>query len=75
MEGRRHGRGGGAVGDAGGCGARARRHVPTSRGRRRRAAAQPEVSFHASAIASSQSATHAYSVNVSQHSPTRFNFS
>ena len=28
MEGRMHGRGGGGVGDAGGCGARARRHVP-----------------------------------------------
>ena len=35
MEGRRHGRGGGGVGDAGGCGARVRRHVPTSGGRRR----------------------------------------
>ena len=35
MEGRRHGRGGGGVGDAGGCGARARRHVPTSGGCRR----------------------------------------
>ena len=35
MEGTRHGRGGGGVGDAGGCGARSRRHVPTSGGRRR----------------------------------------
>ena len=35
MEGRRHGRGMGGVGDAGGCGARARRHVPTSGGCRR----------------------------------------
>ena len=35
MEGRRHGRGGGGVGDAGGCGALASRHVPTSGGRRR----------------------------------------
>ena len=35
MEGRRHGRGWGEVGDAGGCGARARWHVPTSRGYRR----------------------------------------
>ena len=34
MEGRRHGRGGGGVGDAGGYGARARRHVPTSGERR-----------------------------------------
>ena len=35
MEGRRHGRGWGEVGDARGCGARARRHVPTSGGCRR----------------------------------------
>ena len=35
MEGRRHGRGGGGVGDAWGCEARARRQVPTSGGRRR----------------------------------------
>ena len=35
MEGRRHSRGCGGVGDAGGCGAHARRHVPTSGGRRR----------------------------------------
>ena len=32
MEGRRHSRGWGEVGDAGGCSARARRHVPTSGG-------------------------------------------
>ena len=35
MEGRRHGRGWGGVGDAGGCGACACRHVPTSGGCRR----------------------------------------
>ena len=35
MEGRRHGRGWGDVGDARGCGARARRHVPTSGGCKR----------------------------------------
>ena len=35
MEGRRHGRGWGEVGDAGGCGARARWHVPASGGCRR----------------------------------------
>ena len=35
MEGRRHGRGWGEVGDAGGCGARARRNVPASGGCRR----------------------------------------
>ena len=35
MEGRRHGRGWCEVEHAGGCGARARRHVPTSRGCRR----------------------------------------
>ena len=35
MEGRRHGRGWGKGGDAGGCGARARRHVPSSGGCRR----------------------------------------
>ena len=35
MEGIRHGRGGGGVGDAGGCGACAHRHVATSGGRRR----------------------------------------
>ena len=35
LEGRRYGRRWGEVGDAGGCGARARRHVPTSGGCRR----------------------------------------
>ena len=35
MEGEKHGRGVGGVGDAGGCRARARWHVPTSGGRRR----------------------------------------
>ena len=35
MEGRRHGRGWGGVRDAGGCGGRTRRHVPTSGGCRR----------------------------------------
>ena len=35
MEGRRHSRGWGEVGDAGGCRARARRHVPASGGCRR----------------------------------------
>ena len=35
MKVRRHGRGWGGVGDAGGCSARARRHVPTSGGCRR----------------------------------------
>ena len=34
MKGRRHGRGGAGVGSAGGCRARARRHMPTSGGRR-----------------------------------------
>ena len=37
MEGTRHGRGWCEVGHAGGCGARARRHVPTSGGCRREA--------------------------------------
>ena len=40
MEGGRHGRGGGGVGAAGGCGAHARRHVPTSGVRRRGAGAE-----------------------------------
>ena len=35
MEGRRHGQGGGGVGDAGVCGVRVRRHGPTSGGRGR----------------------------------------
>ena len=45
MEGRRHGRGGGGVGDAGGCGAHARRHVPTRGGCRRGAGGEGWESY------------------------------
>ena len=47
LEGRRHGRGSGGVGDAGGCGARAPRHVSTSGGRRRGAGGEGWVSQRA----------------------------
>ena len=47
MEGRRHGRGGGGVGDAGGCGARARWHVPTGGGSRRGAGGESWESHRA----------------------------
>ena len=47
MDGRRHGRGRGGVGDAWGCRARARRHVPTIGGRRRWAGGEGGESYRA----------------------------